>query len=144
MGLQMGMNTQENMLNRLWEICPHTRNNIHSYSEMTPDNITSAFELMNVQIKWCKVPNWESFSDTELLAKTVNLPESGMLFISSDSNFAKPAYIQVTSVNEFVGEYLVTNEMCFFSGDVIAISGINTYVYLFHHEGLYANIVSPI
>jgi hypothetical protein len=139
------MSNKEKLLNRIYEITPKAGDYVHSYRELTPDNLAKILSSIGAVVVWSKLLNWEQLTDVEIYKQTVEIPseiDGGELFLLlSDADVENPVCKKRSLIKQFVCNYIDVQDSAFYNGDAVFISSTENYIYIFHHEGVYTNVV---
>jgi len=83
-------------------------------------------------------------TDTEVFDQTIKIPRTthneDRFYISTDADFEYPIYKRYFELRDMICDFLVRENCVFYNGDVVMVSAIHKYVYIFSHNGAYANI----
>lgn len=135
---------QKEMLERILVIIPNAESHLKSFREITPDSLALAIEQAGTGISWGNLADWENMTDTEIFDQTIKVPKfinsNDGLYISTDADFEYPIYKRYFELRGMVCDFLVRENCAFFNGDVIVVSAVHKYLYIFSHNGVYANI----
>jgi hypothetical protein len=110
-------------------------------SALTPDAIAA----MRNDVKWKPFPGWESMSDTEVGIRSGLYATrfAGVLLVVTEASLASRIgafEVHAQELGTLVSQHLTRYGECFFDGDVIIAERDGSRIWLYHHEGLYAEI----
>lgn len=110
-------------------------------TEPTPDAVARAV----TGVAWRRYPDWERQDDAEIATNTgmLKIPFVGAEFVVTEASFVGGHGAVVVNPNrlaEYVSEHLRRFGECFFNGDVLLVDSTEPHVWVFHHEGVYANL----
>lgn len=138
------MSFQKEMLERILIVIPNAESQLKNYRKITPDNLAVAIEAVGTSISWQILADWEDMTDTEIFDQTIKFPEStksdDRFYISTDADFEFPIYKRYFELRGMVCDFLVRENRAFYNGDVIIVSTVHKYFYIFSDNGAYANI----
>lgn len=85
------------------------------------------------------IPDWENKSDSELFnIVQKNAKIEGFVYVITDISYIKDIgvfYVHIKDIYRFMKKYSFTYNECFFNGDVLFISELNSSLSLFQHDG---------
>jgi hypothetical protein len=99
---------------------------------------------MGVSVNWEKIEHWEKLDDSRIFTQTTVFPEAlvddELVIVVTDSDFNEPSVKSKSELTEFIENYHGSKSCCFYDGDTIIVSETKKYLYMFSHEGAYANV----
>ena len=138
------MTFQKEMLERILIIIPNAESYLKNFKVISPYNLAVAIEATGTSISWQNLADWESMTDTEIFDRTIEVPRATQsddrFYISTDAAFEYPAYKRYFELREMVCDFLVRENCAFYNVDVVIVSAVCHYIYIFSHSGAYANI----
>jgi hypothetical protein len=110
-------------------------------SALTPDAVSATKN----GVKWTPLRGWESMSDTEIAMRSglYAMRLTGVLLVLTEASFASRIgafEVDAQSLGALVSQHLERFGECFFNGDVIIAERDGHRLWLFHHEGCYAEV----